>query len=162
MLTVVLKYLIADWCIDAFFNQAFKGLQLDASNSTPKLGDIFTKISHNYSNETYYDCKVIDIESIKELPGEFIVYVRYSTKSMDSDNELVSFDEITPDLSGMSDVEVREYVHTVTGEVMDGMSREELEEIIYDDDVDMRDVDLVETDDEFEVGLSTVFFTFFK
>lgn len=167
MIDVAIKYLLADLCIDVFFTRVFNSLELDAANTKPRIGDVYSRIVHKYSDETYYNCQVVDLEPIQSIPGEYIVYVHFTSKVCTDIDEFDGVDDgRDPDISdmvkSMSDGGIREYVHAITNDVMDTMSREEMEDIIYDDELDMSDVDLVETIDDREVGLSTLFFTFYN
>lgn len=163
MIDVAIKYLLVDLCIDVFFSNIFDGLELDVDNGIPKIGDVYSKISHKYADEIYFNCHVTDIEPIKNVPGEYIIYVRFTSMVGGDNSEYIDLDsDITEMVDSMSDSEVKEYVHAITNDVMDNMSREELEDIIYDEEIDMSDVDLVETSESNEVGLSTLFFTFYK
>lgn len=167
MIDVAIKYLIADVCIDVFFKRLMCNFKLDIDNSAPQVGSFYSRIKHNYSDETYYGCQVIEIEPINELPGHNIVYIKFESCDGrgDSEYELQEVEDIedfSESIEEMSDDDMREYVREISEDVVSELSREELTQLMFDDGVDMSDVDLVETAVEDEVGVSTAFFTFYK
>ena len=162
MVDVAIKYIVADLCIDAFFNQVFSNFKISDPpvTSVPKIGDFYSKVSHNLYHEIYYNCHVVDVEKVMTTSAGtgYIVYFKYA--SCDSEDE-----DMPEDLE--------QYIKSMGDDLTD----EELEELmaedeaagddnIYDDeddeDVDYDDVDLVATDDPNVVGASTIYFTFYK
>jgi hypothetical protein len=168
MIDVAIKYFILDQCIDALFDRIYENFNL-VEHHIPCIGDVYRKITHNLHNETYYNCNVVSVEKINNTRDGYIVYITYEhveTEFGDDDDE------------EMSDAEAREYVRDITGKIL---SDEEADSLIEEgilDDVDFNDeidddfdfdedeitdnVDLVETDEYNQVGLSTLFFTFHK
>lgn len=159
MVGIAIKYFVADLCVDAFFNQIFTNFKVNdpASTAIPKIGDFFSKVSHNLYHEIYYNCHVVDVEKISTASGNgYIVYFKYT--SCDSE------DDDSPD-------DLEQYIKDMGDDITD----EELEQLMAeseatddtyydddDDDVDYDDVDLVATDDPKVVGASTLYFTFYK
>jgi hypothetical protein len=102
MLPTFLKHKIYESCIDIFFDGLMKNFQV--SNSTPEIGDRYSRIYDKIVGDTFYDCMIVPIkhlsfyddlvEAYEEdgLSLEDIAFgIRYS-KYVDDLGEVESFD----------------------------------------------------------------------
>ena len=161
MVGIAIKYFVADLCIDAFFNQIFTNFKVNDPPNTaiPKIGDFYSKVSHNLYHEIYYNCHVVDVEKITTMTSDtgYIIYFKYGECESEDEDAPESLEQYIKDMGDdLTDDELEEL-----------MAEEEStdSELYYDDDdddVDYDDVDLVATDDPNVVGASTLYFTFYK
>lgn len=166
MLSFALKFIVADICINSIFNKIESNLTLtNESTYIPRVGDVLKSVEHKFGNETYYQCVVTAVEEILNVPGEYIVYIKFTAKSSDIDDDFgFEFDEAI-DVTQLSDDDLKEYLAEtieLDDDELDNITREELEELINESDMDLSDVDLIETSDANEVGVSSIFFNFLK
>ena len=160
MIETTLKYFIADFCINTFFEQVFTNFNRNEQKTIPEIGDYFKKIVHVDFDEVYYDCIVIDkkpiINASGQLNGEYLLFIQFSQSRVDGEIDTVD-DSQMYDFDNINDEDV--------GDMEDMGDEDDIEVIdpsdIDDGEVDLSDSDLFETDDEHIIGINTEFYKFY-
>lgn len=82
MFETTVKHFVYDFCIGLVFDK-WKDNFVSASGDIPKLGDMFTRISHIIEDEHYYDCKVRNVINKHTRDGQSysLVYLNYQSSS---------------------------------------------------------------------------------
>ena len=148
MLSAAIKYVIGDICLNLFFDRIFDGFDANLSTEPPKVGDTFSRISHKFENETFYDCYVEQVDDIfdtnvNKLEGK-LIYIRFRSITTDDED---FFDEGAE----LTDAEIEKMTDEERAEFM-----------ALEDDDDMSDADLVGTDDAHFVGVNSEYYNFYR
>ena len=148
MLSAAIKYVIGDICLNLFFDRIFDGFDANLSTEPPKVGDTFSRISHKFENETFYDCYVEQVDDIFDTNGNKLegklIYIRFRSITTDDED---FFDEGAE----LTDAEIEKMTDEERAEFM-----------ALEDDDDMSDADLVRTDDPHFVGVNSEYYNFYR
>ena len=82
MFETTVKHFVYDFCIGLVFDR-WKNNFVSASGDMPKVGDVFTRISHIMADEHYYNCKINNVVNKHTKDGQpyCLVYLNYQTSS---------------------------------------------------------------------------------
>ena len=162
MVSAAIKYVIGEICINAFFDRVFENFNTELVTDIPRVGDFYSRISHKYEEETFYDCYVENIEQVLDkdgvATGEHMIFIKFKTINTDDD----FFDG--GDVDTLSDEELAEYEREEAA-YTETLTPEELEAYLSleDDDVDdMSEADLIGTEDPKIVGVNSEFYNFYR
>ena len=159
MLSAAIKYVIGDICLNLFFDRIFDGFDANLSTEPPKVGDTFSRISHKFENETFYDCYVEQVDDIFDTNGNKLegklIYIRFRSITTDDED---FFDEGAE----LTDAEMEELEEMEGAEIEKMTDEERAEFMVLEDDDDMSDADLVRTDDPHFVGVNSEYYNFYR
>ena len=110
MLSAAIKYVIGDICLNLFFDRIFDGFDANLSTEPPKVGDTFSRISHKFENETFYDCYVEQVDDIFDTNGNKLegklIYIRFRSITTDDEDFFDEGAELTDaEIEKMTDEE---------------------------------------------------------
>ena len=155
MVIVALRHIVAEICIEAFFDKFANNFNKSVLLGEIRVGDYFKKIQHKELDEVYYNCRVTAVVDVKDSNGisngHQFIYIKYSDYKTD-------IDDLEIDLSTMDDDELERYLEENNIELVD----DEYIDLDDMDDLDFTTIDFMESGIDDTVGLNTEYHNFFK